>query len=211
MAALLWKMSSVFNTPELRNNPLGGLVPHLWLAQSAGLYFGLVGGILVAGAIGYPFSVSPAGTRALDHQSNRVHCWWAASCSIHRRGGYVLQDGLTIGAPAGDPSRPAQPFQVPAFVTPEDPRVAWRRKYNVDEGQFEGMIANYRARKYPEQVSGSDWWEETPHLEHQSKSMTSTHRSNHENGMWRSGAEASRHRATLIATSISEVVKRRTN
>jgi len=52
MGALLWKVSSVHDSAEVEDNPFAAMFSTL-ISPGAGLYLGLMGGIAVAGALGF--------------------------------------------------------------------------------------------------------------------------------------------------------------
>jgi hypothetical protein len=39
-------------------------------------------------------------------------------------------------------------------------RAKWKETHNVSDTQWDEMVANFEARKHPESVSTTDWWEE---------------------------------------------------
>ncbi len=52
MGALLWKVGSILGSPDLKDNPFAAIIATQF-SPGAGLYLGLIGGIAVAGALGY--------------------------------------------------------------------------------------------------------------------------------------------------------------
>ncbi len=52
MGALLWKIGSIFDSPNLQDSPFAAIFA-TQLSPGAGLYLGLIGGIAVAGALGF--------------------------------------------------------------------------------------------------------------------------------------------------------------
>jgi len=52
MGGLIWKVGSMLDSPEIRGNPFAGILVSQ-VSPGTGLYLGLIGGALVAGAAGY--------------------------------------------------------------------------------------------------------------------------------------------------------------
>jgi hypothetical protein len=52
MGSLIWKIGSLLNSPDLKDNPLAALIASQ-ISPGAGLYLGLVGGLAIAGALGF--------------------------------------------------------------------------------------------------------------------------------------------------------------
>ncbi|MBN2578960.1 MAG: hypothetical protein JXB10_08210 [Pirellulales bacterium] len=52
MGALIWKVGSILNSSEIKDNPFAALFASQ-ISPGAGLYLGLIGGIIVAGALGF--------------------------------------------------------------------------------------------------------------------------------------------------------------
>jgi len=52
MGALVWKVGSILDSPDIKDNPFGALFA-TQVSPGAGLYLGLIGGIAVAGALGF--------------------------------------------------------------------------------------------------------------------------------------------------------------
>jgi hypothetical protein len=53
MGALIWKVGTIFDSPELEGNPFSAIFSTMLISPGAGLYLGLIGGIAVATALGF--------------------------------------------------------------------------------------------------------------------------------------------------------------
>lgn len=53
MGALLWKIGSITNLSNMEDNPFAAMFAAMLISPGAGLYLGLIGGIAVAGALGF--------------------------------------------------------------------------------------------------------------------------------------------------------------
>jgi hypothetical protein len=53
MGALIWKLGSIFESPDLKGNPFAAMLSTMLVSPGAGLYLGLIGGGTVAGALGF--------------------------------------------------------------------------------------------------------------------------------------------------------------
>jgi len=52
MAGLIWKAGGMFDDPEIRDNPIAGMLASQ-ISPGSGLYLGLIGALLAAGALGF--------------------------------------------------------------------------------------------------------------------------------------------------------------
>lgn len=53
MGGLLWKISSIANEPEVRDNLFATMLSTMLVSPGPGLYIGLIGGMCIAGSLGY--------------------------------------------------------------------------------------------------------------------------------------------------------------
>lgn len=160
MGSLLWRLSTAVNTDKIDENPIGGLFAAFMVSPGAGLYCGLVGGVLVAGSIGYLIMRQPRQGALLVVVNQTLFVSLGVVLTIYIGRGTTNMDGrAAAGLPnAAAPDAPI--FGFPVFSTPQDSMTAWKRKHEVTDEQWNEMVANYRARKHPEEVSISNWWEE---------------------------------------------------
>ena len=160
MGALIWKVGSVLtSSPELKDNPFAVMLA-VQIGPGAGLYLGMIGGIVVSAALGY------VTLRRLS-ASGGLKPYYATQALS-----FAL--GILLAFFVG-PDRPSKAKStgtkevIPAFPSfsiadqmpvIEDPEEEWRKKHNVSTAKWEEMIANFTARKLPESVTAKEWWEE---------------------------------------------------
>ena len=53
MGAFIWKVDSIHNSPDLEDNPFGAIFSMMLVSPGVGLYLGLIGGLIVATAMGF--------------------------------------------------------------------------------------------------------------------------------------------------------------
>lgn len=53
MGALIWKVGSILDSSDVKDNPFAAMFSTMLVSPGAGLYLGLIGGITVAGALGF--------------------------------------------------------------------------------------------------------------------------------------------------------------
>lgn len=53
MGSLIWKLGSLFDAQEVKDNPFAAIFSSILVSPGAGLYLGLIGGIVVAAAAGF--------------------------------------------------------------------------------------------------------------------------------------------------------------
>ena len=53
MGTLIWKVGSILDSPDMKDNPFAAMFSMMLISPGAGLYLGLIGGIAVAGALGF--------------------------------------------------------------------------------------------------------------------------------------------------------------
>jgi DNA-directed RNA polymerase subunit RPC12/RpoP len=158
MGGLIWKVASVFDSAAIKDNPFAGLLA-IQVSPGAGLYLGLFGAIVVAGAFGFI-----AVRRLLMSGSIRPYCAsQALSCVI----GILLV--VLVGPDVASKSDtmaegdPQSPWSFPGINVGTDrvsAQATWRQRHNVSDAQWEAMIATYTMRKHPQSVTQTDWWEE---------------------------------------------------
>jgi hypothetical protein len=53
MGALIWKVDSLLDSPDIQDNPFAAMFSSMLISPGTGLYLGLIGGITIAGALGF--------------------------------------------------------------------------------------------------------------------------------------------------------------
>jgi hypothetical protein len=165
MGGLIWSVSSTFHlsVEDAKDNPFaafGGALLATQISPGTGLYLGLIGGLIVAGALGFMLVgyLLPAGNLKRYYVAQGVSC--------------VL--GIVLAFFAG-PTRPSKfgntrtPDFFPGAGT-ASVRVAaqseWRKTHNVSDLQWDELIANFEVRKHVKfdamkQLNAKmEWWEE---------------------------------------------------
>ena len=172
MAGLIWKVGSIWGSPDVQDN-LFATILATQVSPGAGLYLGLIGGLIAAAATGY---------LAVQHLRQRGRLW-----PFYAAQGGAIALGMLVAVAVG-PERPSK-YETAVAVGPERPskydtteqtsldaswvfrrakqlagrvaaRAKWRTTHNVSYEQWDEMIANFTSRKLPESVSMIDWWEE---------------------------------------------------
>ncbi|MFW6106593.1 MAG: hypothetical protein ACOC8H_00360 [bacterium] len=158
MAGLIWKVGALLDSPETKGNPFAAMLA-TQVSPGSGLYIGLIGGFIAAGALGY------VAYRQLQG-AGRIRVFYIAqSCAL------VL--GVTVAMLFGferpstyrttEQNSAGSSLMFPGAREASDRAAAqaqWRTSNNVSDEQWNEMIANYKIRKLPESVSMTDWWEE---------------------------------------------------
>lgn len=159
MGTLLWRLSNTFSMNANSENAIGGLFASLMVSPGAGLYFGLLGGVLVAGPTGYLVFRQPRqGVIPVFVNQILFTCIGIVLVVYLGRNQDLQQQSVNgeSNANAENGSRPAFPFLGKA----SDPITEWKQKYEVTDKQWDEMFATYQARMYPKDVSRRDWWEQ---------------------------------------------------
>ncbi len=177
MAILIWRVGSVFDSSKIKDNPFAGLFA-MQSGPGAGLYLGLIGGLVVAAALGFVAvrcllasgSVKPyLVTQGL---SVAFGIWWVFSVVAfgQSKDETAETNGPDLSAPAADraarPPEPNDPDLTALFPGASEmaeraaAQIKWKKTYKVSDKQWDEMIANYAARKLPKSVTSIDWWEE---------------------------------------------------
>ena len=163
MGALIWKVGSILGSGDMKDNPFAALIA-TQISPGAGLYLGLIGGIGIAGALGFVIV-----RRFLSAGSLKPY---------YATQGLSLALGMLL-AFFGGPSAPSRSesteqeggdlsWAFPGATQAADRAAAqakWRKTHGVSDRQWDEMIANFKARKQPESVSTTDWWEEAKERE----------------------------------------------
>lgn|GEM_PF-1074089 len=159
MGGLLWRLSNTFNINSDNENPIGGLFASLMVSPGAGLYFGLLGGVLVAATSGYLVFRQPR-FGAIPAVLNQVLfiCMGIVLVVYLGRTQDLRQRSVDVEPNAQVPNAAAPAF--PFLANSQDSMTEWKQKYKVTEKQWDEMFANYQARIYPKDVSRRDWWEQ---------------------------------------------------
>ena len=162
MAALIWKVGSVLDSSDIKDNPFAALVAALLATQitpGAGLYLGLIGALMVAAALGFI-----AVRRLLASGSIRVY-FVTQGLSVAL--GILLAFFVGPSGPSKDetaqPKGPDLSWPFPGANKAADRAAAqaeWKKSHNDSDRKWDEMIANYKARKHPESVDETEWWEE---------------------------------------------------
>ena len=182
MTALIWKVGSVFDSSDIKDNPFAGLLASQ-ISPGAGLYLGLIGALVVAAALGFV-----AVRRLLASGSIKAYF---ATQGLSVALGILLAFIVGFSGPSkhdtAEPKAPdlSQPFppgdtdevehgraepKAPDLSQPfpgarkaadrAAAQAEWKKSHNVSDRQWDEMIANYKARKDPKSVNETDWWEE---------------------------------------------------
>lgn len=155
MGAIVWKVGSIFDLPDVKDNPFAGLLVSQ-ISPGAGLYLGLIGAIAVAAALGFIAlrrvgSVIPyCGTQSVSIALGILLALFVGSDRPSEPEVAQLNDRDLLSAFPG----------AAAIRAAARKKVKWKKTHNVSDTQWDEMIANYEARKHPESVSQTDWWEE---------------------------------------------------
>ncbi len=156
MGGLFWRLSNTFNSAN--ENPFGPLFASLLVSPGAGLYCGLLGGTLVAGSSGYLVLRQPR-LGAVPAFFNQIlfTCLGIVLIVYLGRNEDLRQQSVgekvdPYGTKSGAPSFPFLP-------APQDSMTEWKQKHKVTEEQWDKLLANYKARMFPKDVSREDWWE----------------------------------------------------
>ncbi len=160
MGALIWGVSTILNSPEVNGNPFAKLFA-TQVTPGTGLYLGLIGGLTVAGALGF-LAVRRLGTLGklkLYYMTQGLSCILGLLLAL-----FVVSDRSSRAG--GDPG-------ISKATTDDDPlswmrqspsdagaQTEWRRAHNVSDQRWDDLIANYKARKHPKSVGLTDWWKE---------------------------------------------------
>jgi len=143
---------------DIKDNPFAGLLA-TQISPGAGLYIGLIGALIVAGALGFV---------AVGHL-----------LVLGRMKAYVVTQSVSVGlgillgflvGPSGPPKVDTAGPKGPAVAWPfpganraanrAADQSKWKKSHNISHGQWDEMIANYKARKLPKSVTQTEWWEE---------------------------------------------------
>lgn len=159
IGGLLWRLSSAFNMHSDTEKSIGSLFASLMVSPGAGLYLGLLGGMLVAAMSGYLVFRQPR-FGVLAAVSNQVlfACLGIVLVVFLRRFPELQQRSTEAESNRNISNAGAPEF--PFLENPNDSKNEWKQKYNVTENQWDEMFANYQARMYPKDVSQSDWWDQ---------------------------------------------------
>jgi len=158
MAALIWKVGSVFDLADVQDNPFAGLLA-TQISPGAGLYLGLIGALAVAAALGFIAVRCSGGFGGL----------WPYFATQ----GFSVALGILLAffvGPSGPPNRHAGQAKAPDLSWPfpgaktaadrASAQAKWKKDHNVSDKEWKEMIANYEVRKHPQSVSEIDWWDE---------------------------------------------------
>ena len=171
MAALIWKVGSVFDSSDIKDNPFAGLLASQ-ISPGAGLYLGLIGALVVAAALGFV-----AVRRLLASGSIKAYF---ATQGLSVALGILLAFFVGPSGPSkhdtAEPKAPdlSQPFppgdtdevehgraepKAPDLSQPfpgarkaadrAAAQAEWKKSHNVSDRKWDEMIANYKARKHP--------------------------------------------------------------
>ena len=159
MGALIWKFGSILDSPDVADNPFAAMFSTILISPSAGLYLGLIGGITVAGTLGF------LAVRLLltVHNLKPFYVSQGISCTL----GILLAFFVGPYHTSTNENAPEKDAGA-SWVFPGAKKAAdraanqakWKKTHNVSDTQWDEMIANFQARKHPESVSTTDWWEE---------------------------------------------------
>jgi hypothetical protein len=158
MAALIWKVASIFDSSVVTDNPFAGLLA-TQISPGAGLYMGLIGALMAAASLGFIAVRRSVGFRGL---------WpYFTTQGLSVALGVLL--AIFVGPSNTSKPETAQP-KAPDFKWPflgankaadrADEQAKWKKSNNVSDEQWRELIANYKARKRPKTVTAMDWWEE---------------------------------------------------
>jgi hypothetical protein len=140
MGALIWKVGSITDSPEIKDNPFAAIFA-TQVSPGAGLYLGLIGGLIVAGALGF------LAFRRLQ-QTNRLKLFYIVEpCALVLGLLVAIAVGpeRTAEAERGNAS-PASPASPMSFIERTEPASADRRNHRAVE-EIEGLRAKLAAEK----------------------------------------------------------------
>jgi hypothetical protein len=158
MAALIWKVGSIFDSSDIKNNPFAGLLA-TQISPGAGLYVGLIGALIVAAALGFV-----AVRHLLVFGRMKVYCaTQGVSVALGILLGFFVGPSAPSKVDTAAPKRAALAWPFPGANTAAD-RAAdqskWKKSHSISDSQWDEMIAQYKARKHPKPVTQTEWWEE---------------------------------------------------
>jgi DNA-directed RNA polymerase subunit RPC12/RpoP len=149
MGILIWKVGSILNSSDVKANPFAGLLA-TQISPGAGLYLGLIGGLGVAGALGFIAVLRLLRTGNLK----LYYATQGASCVL----GLLLIFVVGPNRPPTDETEKKgnDPFanQGNPFLGAKkaDPQIAeekkkWKASHGISEKQWDDLIFNYYVRK----------------------------------------------------------------
>lgn len=140
MGALIWKVGSITDSPEIKDNPFAAIFASQ-VSPGAGLYLGLIGGLIVAGALGF------LAFRRLQ-QANRLKLFYIVEpCALVLGLLVAIAVGpeRTAEAERGNAS-PASPASPMSFIERNESASADRSNQRAVE-ELEGLRAKLAAEK----------------------------------------------------------------
>lgn len=161
MGALIWRLSSFFEQAQANDNPFAAMLTAVMVSPGAGLYCGLVGGVVLAGSIAWLLLRQPGYGPALYAINQTIFAAFGILLAVWMGQGHSL-----IGDDPADFQKANNADKEPLLANPflgaqrQNIREDWKKKYAVTDEQCDEMIATYKARKRPAEISDSDWWEE---------------------------------------------------
>ena len=169
MGTLIWKIGSILDSPGMKDNPLAALIA-TQISPGAGLYLGLIGGIAVAGALGYIAVRHLFGSGSLKpyYATQGLSCVLGILLAFFVGPGHTALDesNHTSKSESIHPSKSASIEMGDLFPGVKEARERaaaqdkWKKDHRVSDKQWDGMIANFKVRKRPDTVSETDWWKE---------------------------------------------------
>jgi hypothetical protein len=155
MGALIWKVGSILDSPDVKDNPFAAMFSTMLVSPGAGLYLGLIGGITVAGALGFLAVRLLLPVRNLKpfYASQGISCVLGILLAFFVGPDHTSTDDNSAQKDAG------ASWVFPGAKEAAD-REKWKETHNVSDTKWDELVANFEARKHPESVSTTDWWEE---------------------------------------------------
>lgn len=161
MGTLIWRLSSLLEPANAKANPFAAMLTAVMVSPGAGLYCALVGGFAVAASVAWLLLRQPRYGPALYAINQTIFVALGILLAIWIGAGHSLIADTSANSPqANSPDNGPLSTDNLFGTRRQDVRGAWKKKHGVTDKQCDEMIATYKARKRPVQISDSDWWEE---------------------------------------------------